>query len=99
MEIANAILTEAGTRILDSFLVKTKAEMRAVLQDLRDKAPEQMAINQRDMESMVKEWHAHNILYKLHIIRCNTRDVDLELKQPWHRELFCIVVDFLYFWD
>ena len=36
METENAILTETSTRILDSFLVKTKAEMRAVLEDFNN---------------------------------------------------------------
>ena len=99
METENAILTETSTRILDSFLVKTKAEMRSVLEDLRDKAPEQMAVNQRDMESQVREWRSHNLFYKFHVFRSRTKDVDLEQQQPWYRELFCRIVDFLYFWD
>ena len=99
METENAILTETSTRILDSFLVKTKAEMRAVLEDLRDKAPEQMAVNQRDMESQVREWRSHNLFYKFRVFRSRTKDVDLEQQQPWSRELFCRIVDFLYFWD
>ena len=51
METENAILTETSTHILNSFLVKTKAEMRAFLEDLRAMMPEQMAVNQRDLES------------------------------------------------
>ena len=99
MEIANAILTEACTRILNSFLVKTKAEMRAFLEDLRAKMPEQMAVNQRDIESQIREWRSHNLFYKFHVFRSRTKDVDLELQQPWYRELFCRIMDFLYFWD
>lgn len=99
MEIENAILTETSTHILNSFLVKTKAEMRAILEDLRAKTSDQMAVNQRDMESQVREWRSHNLFYKFHVFRNRTKDVDLELKQPWYRELFCRVVDFLYFWD
>lgn len=99
MEIGNAILTETSTHILNSFLVKTKVEMRANLEDLRAKTSERMAVNQRDMESQVREWRSHNLFYKLHVFRSRTKDVDLELKQPWYRELFCRMVDFLYFWD
>lgn len=99
MEAEDTILTETSTQILNSFLVKTKAEMRAILEDLRAKTSEQMAVNQRDMESLVREWRSHNLFYKFHVFRSRTKDVDLELKQPWYRELFCRVVDFLYFWD
>jgi len=99
METEKAILTETSTHILNSFLVKTKAEMRAILEDLRAKTSEQMAVNQRDIESQVREWRSHNLFYKFHVFRSRTKDVDLELKQSWFRELFCRVVDFLYFWD
>ena len=99
METENAILTETSTHILNSFLVKTKAEMRAILEDLRAKTSDQMAVNQRDMESQVREWRSHNLFYKFHVFRNRTKDVDMELRQPWYRELFCRVVDFLYFWD
>lgn len=99
MEAEDTILTETSTQILNSFLVKTKAEMRAILEDLRAKTSEQMAVNQRDMESQIREWRSHNLFYKFHVFRNRTKDVDMELRQPWYRELFCRVVDFLYFWD
>ena len=96
-DLNDASLSATNTRILDSYLVKTKAEMREYLQRLRDMATEN-AVNQRDMESMVREWRSHNFFYWLHIFRSRTRDVDLELKQSKLRELFCRVVDFIYFW-
>ena len=56
-------------------------------------------VNQRDLESQVREWRAHNFFYKIHVFRSRTKDVDLELKQSWPRELFCRIVSFFYFWD
>ncbi len=73
--------------------------MRDYLQQVRAAVPPDMAVCKRDLESMVHEWRAHNFFYKLHVFRSRTRDVDLELRQPWHRELFCRVVSFFYFWD
>lgn len=99
MEISKAILSLTNTHILDSFSVKTKDEMRSYLRQLMETASPDMAINRRDMESMVREWRSHNLFYFLHIFRSRTRDVDLELKQSWWRELFCKIVDFFYFWD
>ena len=93
----DAQLSATNTHSLDSYVVKTKAEMRDYLQRLRDMATEN-AVNQRDMESMVREWRSHNFFYWLHVFRSRTRDVDLELKQSKLRELFCRVVDFIYFW-
>ena len=99
MEPRNVILSENNTHIIDSCLVCSKADMRSFLQSLRDEAPEGMAVSQRDLESQVREWRAHNFFYKLHVFRSRTHDVDLELRQTWYRELFCRVVSFFYFWD
>ena len=99
MEITNAITTPTNTHIMDSCMVKSKADMRAYLEDLQQSSAPEMAVNQRDIESQVREWRSHNLFYKFHVFRSRTKDVDLELKQTWYRELFCRVVSFLYFWD
>jgi hypothetical protein len=96
-DIHDASLSPTNTHILDSYKVKTKAEMREYLQRLRDLCNDR-AVNLRDMESMVREWRSHNFFYWMHIFRSRTKDVDLELHQSWYRELFCRVVDFFYFW-
>lgn len=99
MDINNASLAPNTTHIIDSYLLKTKDEIRAYLQMLRNLGLEHMAVNKRDLESQVREWRSHNFFYRLHVFRSRTKDVDLELKQTWYRELFCRVVDFIYFWD
>ena len=96
-DINDASLSPTNTHIMDSYKVKSKADMREYLQRLRDLTID-YAVNRRDLESMVREWRSHNLFYLLHIFRSRTRDVDLELHQSWIRELFCRVVDFLYFW-
>ena len=99
IDLINAIVSPTNTHILDSCLVKSKEDMRVYLHRLRDGVPGEMAVNQRDIESQVHEWRAHNFFFKLHVFRSRTRDVDLELKQSWYRELCCRVVSFFYFWD
>ena len=73
--------------------------MREYLQELSESVPSEMAVCQRDIESQVREWRAHNFFYRIRVFRSRTKDVDLELKQVWYRELFCRVVSFFYFWD
>ena len=97
--VDKAILSEINTHIEDSCLVKSKEAMRAYLENLREKASDDMAVKQRDLNSMVCEWRSHNFFYKYHVFRSRTKDVDLERKQTWYRELFCRVVSFFYFWD
>ena len=99
MQITNATTTPTNTHIVDSCLVTSKEDIRAYLQKLRDASSPEMAVNQRDMESQVREWRSHNFFYKFHVFRSRTKDVDLELRQSWLRELFCRVVSFFYFWD
>lgn len=96
--IENAITSSENTRILDSCKMTGKVEMREYLEVVRRQSPAEMAVNRRDLESQVREWRSHNFFYKLHIFRSRTKDVDLELQQPWWRELFCRVVSFFYFW-
>ncbi len=98
MQANNAKTTPTNTHIYDSYLIRSKAAIRAYLQALREQASPEMAVNQRDLESQVREWRSHNLFYWLHIFRSRTKDVDLELNQSWFRELFCRVVDFFYFW-
>lgn len=98
MQNNNAKTTPDNTHILDSYLIRSKEAIRAYLQALREQSSPEMAVNRRDMESMVREWRSHNFFYWLHVFRSRTKDVDLELKQSWWRELFCRVVDFVYFW-
>ena len=99
MDLTNAKTTPTNTHIVDSCLVTSKEDIRAYLQELRDASAPEMAVNQRDMESQIREWRSHNFFYKFHVFRSRTKDVDLELKQTWLRELFCRVVSFFYFWD
>ena len=99
MDLSNAITTPENTHIVDSCLVISKPAMRDYLTQVRASVSPEMAVCKRDLESQVHEWRAHNFFYKLHVFRSRTHDVDLELKQPWYRELFCRAVSFFYFWD
>lgn len=91
-------LSHENTHIYDSYLIRSKEEMRAFLQEIREQCDPDMAIAQRSLNSLVSEWRSHNFFYFLHVFRSRTKDVDLERTQSWWRELFCRVVSFFYFW-
>ena len=90
--LENAIISPENTKIIDSCIITSKDEMREYLEAVRQHSSLEMAVWQRDMESMLREWRSHNLFYKLHVFRSRTHDVDLELKQPWWRELFCLIM-------
>lgn len=92
------ILSYDNTHIIDSYLIRSKKEMREFLVDVRENCPPDMAVVARSIESQIREWRSHNLFYTLHVFRSRTRDVDLEREQPWWRELFCKVISFFYFW-
>lgn len=91
-------LTKENTHVFDSYLVRSKKDIRAFLEETREQSDPDMAIMQRTLNSLVAEWRSHNLFYYLHVFRSRTKDVDLERTQSWWRELFCRVVSFFYFW-
>ena len=91
-------LTKENTHVFDSYLVRSKKDIRAFLEETREQSDPDLAIMQRTLNSLVAEWRSHNLFYYLHVFRSRTKDVDLERTQSWWRELFCRVVSFFYFW-
>ena len=91
-------LTKENTHVFDSYLVRSKEDIRAFPEEIREQSDPDMAIMQRTLNSLVAEWRSHNLFYYLHVFRSRTKDVDLERTQSWWRELFCRVVSFFYFW-
>ncbi len=68
-------ISENNLHIINSFDYRKK-EMQKVLSDLRNLHPRSM-VWWRDMQSLIDEWCVHNALYRLHIMRSHTADVDL----------------------
>lgn len=73
-----------STHIEDSYRIKTKRDMRNVLELIRLHTDgEGMAINRLRLRRQVREWRAHNLLYALGIARSHTKDVDLN-ENKWY---------------
>lgn len=72
-----------NVRIVDSYKVKEK-DMRSILCMF---LYEVGTIYERPIYSWIKEWKAHNRLYKLGLFRNHTRDCDLEENEKWYRLL------------
>lgn len=66
--------------IIDGFKAKTKAEIMKVLDVIHKTSCYSMLVKRgytRTIESEYQEWRAHNILYKLGILRERTGNIDI----------------------
>lgn len=63
--------------------------------DINSKAIDCIVFEKRTRNSLIKEWIAHNVLYKLHIARSHTKSVDLNIER-WYRILCYNIIYFVY---
>lgn len=71
-------------RILESYKVKKKKDMSIILSIFKINTGYK---SQRNLKSWIKEWKAHNRLYKMGLFKSHTRDCDLEENEKWWRLL------------
>lgn len=77
--------TPENTHIENSYLVKSRRDMRGILECIELNSLCGDAVRRIGMNTMVREWRAHNLLYALGIARKRTRDVDLNEESLWRR--------------
>jgi len=64
----------------------SEAEFYGALDEIQKLYPSHVAFK-RSRKSMILEWRAHNLLYRLGIKKSKTADVDLEYPQPWYMKV------------
>lgn len=69
-------------RIINSHLITNEKKMILILLMFKKKTNYQC---KRSYKSWLKEWKAHNRLYKLGLFRSHTKDCDLEENEKLHR--------------
>lgn len=82
-------LTNNCLTISNSYKITDKDIMNHELEIIREKEYENKyeILNNRTNNDLIKEWRAHNLLYKLNIFRSHTKTVDLEYPQKWYYKL------------
>lgn len=83
--------------IKDSYKITTTKEMRFILNLLWYAAENRDIKYKRSVNSWIREWKAHNILYKFNIRRTSTRDVDLNEAESFIRRFGYFVLS-LFYW-
>ena len=69
-----------GISIIDGYKAKTKEEILCVLEAIHSASWYKLLLRRgytRTLKSELQEWAAHNILYKLGILRARTGTVDI----------------------
>lgn len=72
----------ANVRILNPRKAKSKEFMKLVLEEFKIKTS---FVSKRSIKSWIREWKAHNRLYKIGLFKEHTIDCDLEENEKLHR--------------
>lgn len=89
--------SQSNTTIFDSYKVKSPRDMKSILYSIKGESSNKMAINKRNISSMIYEWRTHNLLYTLGIMRDRTKSVDLNIGQPWYSKVLYFILSPFYF--
>lgn len=89
-------ISEDNTTIFDSYQVKSPWDMESIIYYIKREASDDMAINKRNISSMIYEWRTHNLLYSLGILKDRVKDVDLNTNQPWYVKALYFILSPLY---
>ena len=79
--------------VYNSYLIDAKQHIKFVLADIRADSRCPKEVLSRSDISLYREWKAHNRLYKWHLFRSHTKDVDLGY-EPWYRRLCYFLLAF-----
>lgn len=74
----NYKLEENNLHIYESYKIKTALEMEDVLFSIALENKLHSNIFKRGLKSLVREWEAHNLLYRIGLFKSHTFEVDLE---------------------
>lgn len=94
---ADCTITPTNVHIKDSYRITNKREMKEIIAKARDYA----SINfdytyKRTEKQWLREWRAHNLLYKLNYQPERTGSVDLDEGETDGRNLLYRMLSFLY---
>ena len=82
--------------IKNSFRITTTREMLKLLKLIRIAAYNRGIVYQRENNSWLREWKAHNVLYKLNIKRDSTKSVDINEGESKGRRFGYFLLSLLY---
>lgn len=85
-------LSEGNCCIVDSYKISSKSYMLSFIDFLL--MDQKFAA--RTAKSYLREWQAHNLLYKLGLFKERTKDVDLNINESWFRRVGYTIISLFY---
>ena len=79
--------------VYNSYLIDSQPHIKFALANIRVDSRCPKEVLSRSDISLYREWKAHNRLYKWHLFRRHTKDVDLGY-EPWLRRLCYFLLAF-----
>ena len=76
-QVINYTITAKNVHIENSYKIRKKADMNAIVKLIRAEAQKKGYKYKRSNSSWVTEWRAHNYMYDKGMSRSRTADVDL----------------------
>ena len=84
IEGLTVIITKDNIKIKNSYVIKTKEQMRIVLKRIFEVDPYKN-IRRRKLKDSILEWRTHNILYSLGLFKKHCIDCDISENEQLHR--------------
>lgn len=87
-------VSKNNINIKNSYKIDNRLEMEMILNVLKDEVKDEhlkSPFDKRDIKGMVREWVAHNNLYKLGYKRNRTCNLDLNYPQKWYAPIAYLI--------
>lgn len=82
---------KSNVKIIDSYKVKRRWDMLFILITFQENTNYH---SKRSLDSWIREWKAHNRLYRLGLFRSHTKDCDLNEDEKFWRVFFYRIIGF-----
>ena len=87
IDLLTVYINSKNVHINESYTVTNPFCMQEAINLIREEAKRFNIFYKRNDKSWVREWKAHNMLYKMGLFKKNTMHTDLDENESWFRRL------------
>lgn len=88
-------ISENNIHLHDSYKINTTKEKKFILNEILE--ADNRVLQYRSFNSIIHEWKAHNVLYKLNFKRDRTQHSDIEFKQKLRFKILYFLISLIDF--